>query len=130
MTSEAYPCRRHHVEPCRATVVAVRRVILESPYAANDKHTIEEHIAYARRALLDSLRRNEAPLASHLIYTQALDDGVPAERALGLSAGHAWIAVAEAMVCYVDLGVSRGMQAAIDAATAVGLPVEHRRIGA
>jgi len=103
----------------------MRRVILESPYAGD----VERNVAYARRALLDSIRRGEAPMASHLIYTQVLDDLKADERALGLAAGHAWIGAAEAMVCYVDLGISRGMQDAIEAATAAGIPVERRTIG-
>jgi hypothetical protein len=103
----------------------VRRVILESPYAGD----VDRNVAYARRALLDSLKRGESPLASHLIYTQVLDDLVAEQRTLGLSAGHAWISVAEAMVCYVDHGVSRGMQAAIEAAEHAGIPVERRTIG-
>ena len=56
----------------------MKKVIIESPYAEN----IERNIKYARACLKDSLNRNEAPLASHLLYTQdgVLDDGIKAER--------------------------------------------------
>lgn len=86
-------------------------VILESPYAGD---TVG-NILYARRALRDSLLRGEAPIASHLLYTQrgVLDDGLPAERRLGIAAGLAWRAVAQLKVFYTDRGWSTGMLAAL-----------------
>ena len=88
-----------------------RLVILESPYAGD----VDRNVAYARACLADSLRRGEAPIASHLLYTQpgVLDDAVPAERELGIAAGLAWSKVADAAIFYVDLGWSRGMKAAL-----------------
>jgi hypothetical protein len=44
----------------------MRRVIIESPYSGD----VETNVAYARAALRDCLSRGEAPLASHLLYTQ------------------------------------------------------------
>jgi hypothetical protein len=78
--------------------------------------------------LRDSLLRNEAPIASHLLYTQpgVLDDGDPAERQRGIDAGLAWKEVAEATVVYVDYGITRGMQYGIDVARGAGVPVEFR----
>jgi hypothetical protein len=103
-----------------------RRVILESPYAGE----IVRNIDYARRCVRDSVMRGEAPIASHLLFTQPgiLRDEVPDERKLGIAAGHAWMAVADAMVVYVDLGISSGMSDAIAAAYRMGLPVERRCI--
>lgn len=85
----------------------MRRVIVETPYAGD----IERNVHYARLCLHDCLVRNEAPFASHLLYTQAsvLDDGVPEERSLGIQAGLSWGSVAEATVVYVDYGISTGM---------------------
>jgi hypothetical protein len=103
-----------------------RRVILESPYAGD----VEANVAYARAAMVDCLIRGEAPFASHLLYTQpgVLDDDDPNERALGIDAGLAWGAVAEATVVYTDRGVSSGMQLGIDRAAAEGRPVEFRSL--
>ncbi len=105
----------------------MRRVILESPFAGD----LEKHLAYARRALRDSLMRGEAPIASHLLYTQlgVLDDLVPAERAMGIEAGLAWGIEADATVVYADLGVSLGMGYGIARAVREGRPVEFRKIG-
>lgn len=105
----------------------MRLVVIESPYAGD----ILTNTFYARRAVKDSLARGEAPIASHLLYTQAgiLDDDKPEERKLGMAAGLAWYKAAEAVVFYVDLGVSQGMQAAMLQATAEGKTIERREIG-
>lgn len=105
----------------------MRRVILESPYAGD----VEVNVAYARRCLHDSLSRGEAPIASHLLYTQpgVLDDQVPDERWWGIEAGFAWHAVAEAVVVYRDRGISPGMEKGIANALWVRVPVEYRQIG-
>ena len=117
-----------------------RLVILESPYAANPVTlaTVGEHEEYGRRCLRDSLLRGEAPLASHLLYTQSingweedgavLDDSKPAERAIGIEAGLAWGLLAEATVAYVDMGVSGGMLLGLERARAEHRPVEFRTL--
>jgi hypothetical protein len=106
----------------------IRLVILESPLAPKNGHTVEENVAYARKCVRDSLHRGEAPMASHLIYAQpgVLADDVPEERALGIEAGLSWGRVADATVVYTDYGVSAGMQTGIDRAKAEGRPVELR----
>lgn len=103
----------------------MKLVILESPYAGE----VERNVEYARACLVDSLRRGEAPLASHLLYTQVLDDLVPEERALGIEAGLAWGRLAIATVVYADRGISSGMGRGIDRAKAEGRPVEMRWLG-
>jgi hypothetical protein len=105
----------------------VRLVIIESPYAGD----VEANTEYARRCVRDSLSRGEAPIASHLLYTQPgiLDDLKPDERQWGIDAGLAWRAVAQASVAYIDLGVSRGMEYGIEAALEAGIQVEYRVIG-
>ena len=99
-------------------------VILEIPYAGD----VEANVAYARRCLRDSLARGEAPIASHLLYTQpgVLDDTDPAQRAFGIDAGLAWLAVAQRSVVYADRGISPGMHDGIDRALRSGIPVEYR----
>lgn len=106
----------------------MRRVILESPFAGQ----IERNVRYARACLRDSLLRGEAPIASHLLYTQpgVLDDDVPEERKQGIDAGLAWREAAEASVVYQDFGISSGMRYGIKAAEAAGRPVEFRSLPA
>lgn len=106
----------------------MKRVILESPYAGD----IEANVAYARRCVRDSLLRGEAPIASHLLYTQPgiLRDDVPAERQHGIDAGLAWRDVASATVVYIDRGITPGMELGIQRAKAAGLEVEYRNLPA
>lgn len=105
----------------------MRRVILESPFGGD----VAANVAYARRCVRDSLSRGEAPIASHLLYTQPgiLRDEYPQEREWGIEAGLAWLRMADASVVYTDRGISKGMQRGIDAAYAAGIPVERRSIG-
>jgi hypothetical protein len=105
----------------------VIRVIIESPFAGNVWRRFLNR-RYARLALRDCLLRGEAPLASHLLYPQALRDDVPADRQLGMEAGFAWGGVAERVVVYVDYGISPGMQTGIQRYRAAGLAVEYRRL--
>ena len=107
-------------------IVNKRLVVIESPLAGD----VEKNLAYAKACLLDSLRRHEAPFASHLLYAQdgTLDDNDPEQRELGLEAGFAWGDVADVVAVYVDLGVSSGMQRGIKRAQQLGQPVEYRRI--
>lgn len=108
--------------------------IIESPYRGD----LIVNIQYARRALRDSIQRGEVPFASHLLYTQALCDDVPAERALGMSLGSDLLRVIAAGIkagtgtarcaVYDDLGVSDGMKLGIEAAAKLGLPVEFRKV--
>ena len=104
----------------------MKKVILESPYAGN----IEENIAYARLCVRDSLLKGEAPIASHLLYTQQsiLNDAIDIERQQGIDAGLAWLKVADLHVAYIDKGISNGMKYGINAANKAGLITEYRKI--
>lgn len=104
----------------------MKLVILESPYAGD----ISANEEYARLCVRDSLSRGEAPIASHLLYTQPtiLNDDDPAERQWGIDAGLAWKAVAHGSVVYVDKGITKGMEYGIAAAKAAGIPVEMRSL--
>ena len=104
----------------------MKRVVLESPFAGD----IEKNIAYAKLAMKDCLKRGEAPIASHLLWTQPglLDDNDAEERKLGIAAGHAWTEVADYVVVYIDRGMSKGMEAGINLAHEKNKRVELRNI--
>lgn len=99
-------------------------VIIESPLAGD----VEANMAYARACLFDSLQRGEAPIASHLLHTQVLDDTAPDQRLPGIEAGLAWYRVADRCIVYGDRGISNGMRAGIGRAVAHGVRVETRFI--
>lgn len=98
--------------------------IIESPYAGD----VEANVTYARAAMLDSLKRGEYPVASHLLYTQMLNDNVPEERALGIQAGLEWRKVCDKAVFYVDRGWSSGMLFARALYDADEIPYEIRNL--
>jgi hypothetical protein len=102
----------------------MKLVIIESPYAGE----IERNVAYARAALYHSALCGEAPLASHLLYPQILDDGQPDERALGIAMGLAWRRRCDYAVFYTDLGWSPGMKAAKELYHAEAIRWEERRL--
>jgi hypothetical protein len=106
----------------------MRLIILESPYAGD----IEKNVAYARACVRDSLSRGEAPIASHLLYTQPgiLRDEISEERQWGIDAGLAWASKAEATVVYTDNGISGGMEYGIAHANEAGRPIEYRTLSA
>lgn len=104
----------------------MRRVIIESPLSGQ----LERNLRYARLCLLDCLVRGEAPFASHLLYTQVWDDREAKLRQWGMAAAQAWYAAADLCAPYLDLGMSAGMRAGIDAClSAPGrIVVEERRL--
>ena len=104
----------------------MKLVILESPFAGDIKANVE----YARKCLKDSLLRGEAPIASHLLYTQSgvLDDSIKEERAMGIDAGLAWKKVADLHVFYIDRGVSPGMKYAEKYAKEYNVNLEYRTL--
>lgn len=104
----------------------MRRVVVESPYAGE----VERNVAYARAAVKDCLARGEAPIASHLLFTQPgiLDDDIPEERAAGIAAGLEWAGFADVAAFYVNRGWSTGMLNARDHFLEVGIPIEVRKV--
>lgn len=105
---------------------SMRVVVLESPLRGD----YVSNISYARRCLQDSMKRGEAPIAGHLLYTQVLDDLLPNERELGINLHLTHIPRADALVVYEDRGISDGMAQAIAEASRLGVPIEYRRLDA
>lgn len=103
----------------------MKRVIIESPYAGD----IERNVTYAHRCIADSLKRGEAPFASHILYTTALRDHYEVEREQGIKAGFEWGLDADICAVYVDYGVSEGMERGILNALDCNLGIEYRTIG-
>lgn len=99
-------------------------VVIESPYAGD----VARNLAYAQRCLRYALLRGVVPIASHVFYTSALDDDIPAERELGMIAG--WELARHASECWVfaDLGISQGMKEGIALASRRGQAILYRRL--
>ena len=54
-------------------------VYIASPYSGD----VERNVAFAKAACRYAMNQGVTPIASHLLYPQMLDDGVPEERKLG-----------------------------------------------
>lgn len=114
----------------------MKTVIIESPYSGD----VLKNIEYAKKCLIDSCKRGEAPFLSHLLYTTNLE-GTFAQESLGtndenhwisreegLKRCEAWRTVANCTVFYVDYGWSSGMLRAKEHAEKLGQPIEERKI--
>jgi hypothetical protein len=107
----------------------VKRVVIESPVAANDKYSMAQHYRYFQECCADAFERKEYPYGSHWIAQGILDDTNLAHRLMGIACGLAWGETAEKAVFYADLGYSRGMNAAKDHWQSMGKPIEERKLG-
>lgn len=81
-----------------------------------DKLIVRHNIKYAKLCMKDCLSREEAPFASHLLYTQVLRDSIKGERKQGIEAGLSWGLHAEKTVVYCDYGITEGMKKGIEIA--------------
>ena len=99
-------------------------VIIESPYMGN----VKSNVAYARKCMSDSLLRGESPFASHLLYTQVLDDTKEIERLTGMSRAFNWYRHADLMAVYTDKGLSKGMEMGMEVAEKLKIKIEYRKL--
>lgn len=110
-------------------------VIIESPYGGD----IEKNVNYAWRCVQDSCQRGEAPFASHLLYTFAVDRYAQESngqsdpnhwisREEGIKRCETWRCVATKTIFYTDLGWSTGMLQAKKHAEEINQPIEERQI--
>ena len=106
----------------------MKRVIIESPYRGENYDRTELNVKYARACGSDCFNRNEAPFASHLLYTQMLDDTIPRERDLGIKAGLLYGRITELTAVYYDMGISEGMVYGINAAREAMRAIELRAL--
>jgi hypothetical protein len=105
-------------------------VIVESPYrgATEVPMNVARNRDYACAAVGDALARGEAPFASHLFYTQFLDDSHEASRRTGMMCGWAWLSRATLVAVYLDLGWSDGMREGVALARSMKIRVEERAV--
>jgi len=109
----------------------MKRVVIESPYAADTEEGIDLNEAYGELAMHDCLvNYNESPYASHLLYTRrfVLRDDVPSDRKLGIEAGFFWRNVAQDTIFYQDLGMTKGMLLGIEDCRKKDKPLAVRRL--
>lgn len=111
----------------------ITTVFVESPYSGD----IPANTAYARKCVVDSLKRGEAPVALHLLYTALPDgefvsDSTPIEGMPGrekcLERCRAMRNKCDLVVFYVDKGWSHGMKQALEEVIADSRPYIFRSL--
>jgi len=122
------------IEGMKLDNAEIRFIIIESPLRGHP-NGYEAGKAYARCCLKHSIKKGETPWASHLLYTQVLDDTIPEERDLGIRLHLNIIEMASyfsfdgvIMAVYTDYGISDGMIAAKEKARDLSIPVLERCI--
>jgi hypothetical protein len=102
----------------------MKLVSIESPYHG----WTERNEAYAVLCVLDSIRRGEAPFASHLMYPRVMGHGDPDDkrREKGLEISDAWRLKADLIAFYLDYEWSAGMTRARFLAINNNIAMEER----
>lgn len=84
---------------------------------------VARNMGVAALLCLFASRDNVAAFAPHLLYTQFLDDGIPADREAGIRSGLSFMQACAEVWVYTGLGISEGMKMEIIAANAMGIKV-------
>jgi len=98
-------------------------VYICSRYRPDETHTVGEAIESALFACSVAISKGCAPIAPHLYLPRCLDDNDPAERASGLAAGLAILAVCDE-VWQWGKTVTEGMAAELARAKELGIPIK------
>jgi len=101
-------------------------IAIESPFAGN----VDTHVLYAFACARFVMREGHYPYASHIFFTQFLDDTDPDQRRLGMKAGLAWAKRADERWVFTDLcQPTAGMKSGITSAKKAGQAVIEIQIG-
>lgn len=110
---------------------ARKTAVIISPFMVEYPSKKDLFYRYAKRCAQDSMRRNEAPLVSHVFYYDLFGySTVAIERDLGFNSQLAWIRKCDLVVVYSDYGMTQGMKAAVDYAKFKNKKIEFRVISA
>ena len=101
----------------------MKLVYICSRYRADATHTVEEAVDSALCACSMAISKGYAPIAPHLYLPRCLDDNEPAERAAGMAAGLAFLAVCDE-VWQWGKTITEGMAAELARAKELGIPIK------
>lgn len=93
-------------------------IYVASAYAGDIEQNVENAKKYCVHVINEE---NAIPIAPHLLFTQFLDDEVPADRKLGLDLGLALLEYCDEIWVFGD--VNKGMKLEIDKAKEIELPI-------
>lgn len=102
----------------------MKRAFVISPYAGD----ITRNVEYARKCMSFCFAGGYAPFAGHLLYPAILDDNDPRDRKFAMESAYEYLRVADVALCFMDLHISAGMRADLDAAVRLKIPIEYTSI--
>ena len=100
-----------------------KKIYVTSGYAG----TAAENWSAARRYCRYVVSKKGMPVACHLLYPQALDDGDPGQRELGHMFGLALLAMCDEVWCFGDISGSESVQKEISEAKRLGKKVRYMK---
>ena len=95
-------------------------VYICSPFAGDTEGNAEKARRYSRFAV----KNGAIPFAPHLLFPQFLDDGKPAERAIGMFMGMVLLGKCEQLWVFGST-ISKGMAAEIEKAEKRDMPIRY-----
>lgn len=96
----------------------MKLVYICSPFAGD----VESNVRFARAACLYAANQGCTPVAVHLLFTQILDDSIPAQRETGIRMGLRVLASCDELwIC--GSRISHGMSCELAEAERLGIPV-------
>ena len=101
----------------------MKLIYVASPYAGD----VEKNVDYAKQACRTVMESGNAFFAPHLLYPAILDDMVPEERQLGIEMGLTMLSRCDELWAFGSR-ISAGMQAEIEEADRLGIPVRRMEI--
>lgn len=99
-------------------------VYICSPLRANARFTMEENLERAKAICRHCAVNGVLAIAVHLYFTQFLDDNIEEERVCGMEHGKALLAMCKEVWVFGDI-ISSGMQAEIELAEELGIPIKY-----
>ena len=97
--------QKRNAKPCHYEQGDFKRIILESPFSGE----VDRNVLYAKALIHKLAHEGYAPSASHLLYTQCLDDTKEFDRDLGINKGLDYAHDKDSIIG-IDLGISGGMK--------------------
>jgi hypothetical protein len=106
----------------------MNKILLLSPVSGKDLADIGVNLAYAQRALANSiLQHDEVPIATHLMYGFVLQESDDFDRCKRLELEHALVETVDYVVIYTDKGISPEMVQTANYASSMGLQIIRRQ---
>ena len=100
-------------------------IYVATPFRASSKAVFDEQIEWTKKVSRELVLNRLDIITPHLYYTQFLNEDIGEERKLGLESARRLIEKCDAIFVSVKNPISQGMEAEIDRAEELGLPIYY-----